>query len=46
MLFDLQLYVLDTWVKREAELSTDHQLVVSWIIWCGHCWTNLVNPNM
>ena len=28
---DLQLYVLDTRVKRGAELSTDHHLVVSWI---------------
>ena len=30
---DLQLYVLDTQVKRGAELSTDHHLVVSWIRW-------------
>lgn len=28
---DLQPYVLDTWVKKGAELSTDHHLVVSWI---------------
>ncbi|KAK3543175.1 hypothetical protein QTP70_012283 [Hemibagrus guttatus] len=28
---DLQPHVLDTWVKRGAELSTDHHLVVSWI---------------
>ncbi|KAK3512631.1 hypothetical protein QTP70_018762 [Hemibagrus guttatus] len=28
---DLQLHVLDTQVKRGAELSTDHHLVVSWI---------------
>ncbi|KAI3370784.1 hypothetical protein L3Q82_007324 [Scortum barcoo] len=27
------LYVLDTQVKRGAELSTDHHLVVSWIRW-------------
>ncbi|KAI3354782.1 hypothetical protein L3Q82_004525 [Scortum barcoo] len=26
-------YVLDTRVKRGAELSTDHHLVVSWIRW-------------
>uniref|UniRef100_A0A8C6MDN2 Endonuclease/exonuclease/phosphatase domain-containing protein n=1 Tax=Nothobranchius furzeri TaxID=105023 RepID=A0A8C6MDN2_NOTFU len=32
---DLQLYVLDTRVKRGAELSTDHHLVVSWIRWQG-----------
>ena len=32
---DLQLYVLDTQVKRGAELSTDHNLVVSWIRWQG-----------
>ncbi|KAI3373867.1 hypothetical protein L3Q82_021980, partial [Scortum barcoo] len=28
---DLRPYVLDTQVKRGAELSTDHHLVVSWI---------------
>jgi len=28
---DLRPYVLDTLVKRGAELSTDHHLVVSWI---------------
>ena len=32
---DLRPYVLDTQVKREAELSTDHHLVVSWIRWQG-----------
>jgi len=31
----LRLRVLDTRVKRGAELSTDHHLVVSWIRWCG-----------
>ena len=30
---DLWLCVLDTWVKRGAELSTDHHLVVSWFWW-------------
>ncbi|KAI3375764.1 hypothetical protein L3Q82_003730 [Scortum barcoo] len=30
---DLRPYVLDTLVKRGAELSTDHHLVVSWIRW-------------
>ncbi|KAI3366524.1 hypothetical protein L3Q82_000655 [Scortum barcoo] len=30
---DLRPYVLDTRVKRGAELSTDHHLVVSWIHW-------------
>ncbi|KAI3369743.1 hypothetical protein L3Q82_024414 [Scortum barcoo] len=30
---DLRPYVLDTRVKRGAELSTDHLLVVSWIRW-------------
>ena len=30
---DKRLYVLETWVKRGAELSTDHYLVVCWI----HC---------
>ncbi|KAI3375522.1 hypothetical protein L3Q82_003851 [Scortum barcoo] len=30
---DLWPYVLDTRVKRGAELSTDHHLVVSWIHW-------------
>ncbi|XP_033991643.1 solute carrier family 22 member 7-like [Trematomus bernacchii] len=32
---DLRLYVLDTRVKRGAELSTDHHLVVSWVEWRG-----------
>lgn len=32
---DLRLYVLDTRVKRGAELSSDHYLVVSWIRWRG-----------
>ena len=32
---DLRLYVLDTRVKRGAELSTDHHLVVSWLRWLG-----------
>ncbi|XP_054621698.1 uncharacterized protein vopp1b isoform X1 [Dunckerocampus dactyliophorus] len=32
---DLQPYVLDTRVKRGAELSTDHHLVVSWRRWWG-----------
>uniref|UniRef100_A0A671V1W2 Reverse transcriptase domain-containing protein n=1 Tax=Sparus aurata TaxID=8175 RepID=A0A671V1W2_SPAAU len=32
---DLRLYVLDTRVKRGAELSTDHHLVVSQICWQG-----------
>ncbi|KAI3358007.1 hypothetical protein L3Q82_003028 [Scortum barcoo] len=30
---DLRPYVLDTRVKRGAELSTDHHLVVSWLRW-------------
>ena len=25
----------DTWVKRGAELSTDHHLVVIWVSWKG-----------
>uniref|UniRef100_A0A3B5Q8Y2 Reverse transcriptase domain-containing protein n=1 Tax=Xiphophorus maculatus TaxID=8083 RepID=A0A3B5Q8Y2_XIPMA len=32
---DLRPYVLDTRVKRGAELSTDHYLVVSWLRWWG-----------
>jgi len=32
---DLRSHVLDTRVKRGAELSTDHHLVVSWIRWRG-----------
>lgn len=27
--FDLQPYVLDTWVKKRTELSNDHHLVAS-----------------
>ena len=30
VLSDLQPYVLDTWVKKRAELSTNQHLVVSW----------------
>uniref|UniRef100_A0A8C6M725 Endonuclease/exonuclease/phosphatase domain-containing protein n=1 Tax=Nothobranchius furzeri TaxID=105023 RepID=A0A8C6M725_NOTFU len=33
--FDLRPYVVDTRVKRGAELSTDHHLVGSWIRWQG-----------
>ncbi|TWW57328.1 hypothetical protein D4764_07G0000470 [Takifugu flavidus] len=32
---DLRPHVLDTWVKRGAELSTDHHLVVSYLRWWG-----------
>ncbi|TWW59961.1 R2 Retrovirus-related Pol polyprotein from type I retrotransposable element [Takifugu flavidus] len=32
---DLRPHVLDTQVKRGAELSTDHHLVVSWLRWWG-----------
>ncbi|KAK5915625.1 hypothetical protein CesoFtcFv8_001198 [Champsocephalus esox] len=32
---DLRPYVLDTRVKKGAELSTDHHLVVSWVEWRG-----------
>ncbi|TWW74560.1 hypothetical protein D4764_14G0005630 [Takifugu flavidus] len=32
---DLRPHVLDTWVKRGAELSTDQHLVVSWLRWWG-----------
>ena len=35
MSLDLQLHVLDTRVKRGAELPTDHHLLVSWIRWWG-----------
>jgi len=42
---DLRPHVLDTRVKRGAELSTDHHLKVSWIRWWGRL-TDLVNPNV
>nr|XP_049578940.1 vacuolar protein sorting-associated protein 4A isoform X1 [Syngnathus scovelli]XP_049578941.1 vacuolar protein sorting-associated protein 4A isoform X1 [Syngnathus scovelli]XP_049578942.1 vacuolar protein sorting-associated protein 4A isoform X1 [Syngnathus scovelli]XP_049578943.1 vacuolar protein sorting-associated protein 4A isoform X1 [Syngnathus scovelli]XP_049578944.1 vacuolar protein sorting-associated protein 4A isoform X1 [Syngnathus scovelli]XP_049578945.1 vacuolar protein sorting- len=32
---DLRPHVLDTRVKRGAELSTDHHLVVGWLRWWG-----------
>ena len=32
---DLRPNVLDTRVRRGAELSTDHHLVVSWLRWWG-----------
>ncbi|GAA6064832.1 receptor-type tyrosine-protein phosphatase F-like, partial [Tachysurus ichikawai] len=41
---DLRLYVLDTRVKRGAELSTDHHLVVSWIRWRGRKLDRLGRP--
>uniref|UniRef100_A0AAY5LCL8 Endonuclease/exonuclease/phosphatase domain-containing protein n=1 Tax=Esox lucius TaxID=8010 RepID=A0AAY5LCL8_ESOLU len=41
---DLRLYVLDTRVKRGAELSTDHDLVVSWIRWRGRKLDRLGRP--
>ncbi|KAI3367295.1 hypothetical protein L3Q82_008347 [Scortum barcoo] len=54
--FDLRPYVLDTWVKRGAELSTDHHLVVSWIFWQRRkldrpgrvrvCWERLAKPSV
>ncbi|KAK3514943.1 hypothetical protein QTP86_005100 [Hemibagrus guttatus] len=47
---DLRLHVLDTRVKRGAELSTDHHLVVSWIrlqTWqAPGCRTDLAGPNV
>lgn len=44
---DLRLYVLDTWVKREAEASTVHHLMASWIRGQGRegCQTDPENPN-
>ena len=53
----LRPYVLDTRVKRGAELSTDHHLVVSWIRWQGRkldrpkcimrvCWEHLAEPSV
>ncbi|XP_076588427.1 uncharacterized protein LOC143321733 [Chaetodon auriga] len=41
---DLRRYVLDKWVKRGAELSTDHHLVVSWIRWQERKWDRLGRP--
>lgn len=33
---DLHPTVLDIWVKKGAEMSTDYHLVMSWIRW--HLW--------
>lgn len=48
---DLQSYVLDTQIKRGAELSTNHQLVLSWSYRPGRpkpivrvCWECLAEP--
>ncbi|KAM9358371.1 uncharacterized protein ABDE67_003862 [Symphorus nematophorus] len=41
---DLRPYVLNTRVKRGAELSTDHHLVVSWIRWPGRKLDRLGRP--
>ncbi|KAK3535158.1 hypothetical protein QTP70_004812 [Hemibagrus guttatus] len=55
---DLRLHVLDTRVKRGAELSTDHHLVASWIrLWMPDrlgrpkrivrvCWKHLADPSV
>ena len=42
---ELWLHVLHTQVNTGAELSTDHDLVVSWIRWRGGCQIDLVDPN-
>lgn len=44
MASDLRPYVLDTQVKRGAELSTDYHLVVSWICWHGRKLYSLGRP--
>ncbi len=41
---DLRPYVLDTRVRRGAELSTDNHLVVSWIRWWGRKLDRLGRP--
>ncbi len=41
---DVRPYVLDIWVRRGAELSTDHHLVVSWIRWWGRKLDRLGRP--
>lgn len=41
---DLQVYVLDTWVKKGVELLTDHILAVSWIRW-GDVRQTPIDPN-
>ena len=51
---DLGPYVLDTRVKRGAELSADHHLVVSWMLHrLGRpkrvvrvCWERLAEPSV
>lgn len=43
---DLQPYVLDTQVKRRAELSPDHHLVISWIRWQRRMPDRLGNPSV
>ncbi|KAI3360415.1 hypothetical protein L3Q82_002250 [Scortum barcoo] len=45
---DLRPYVLDTRVKRGAELSTDHHLVVTQVGSAGRggSWTDLADPNV
>ncbi len=41
---DLRPYVLDTRMRRGAELSTDHHLVVSWSQWWGRKLDRLGRP--
>lgn len=43
---DLLSCVLDTWVERGVELSTDHHLEVSWILWRGKILTDWIDPNI
>ena len=45
MLTDLRSCVLDTRVKRGAELSTGHHLVVSCLAGGGRCRSDLADPN-
>ena len=42
---DLRPYVLDTQMKRGAELSTDLHLVVSWFCWWGRMPIRPGRPN-
>ncbi|TWW53113.1 R2 Retrovirus-related Pol polyprotein from type I retrotransposable element [Takifugu flavidus] len=42
---DLRPHVLDTQVKRGAERSTDHHLVVSWLRWWGRMPDRPGRPN-
>ena len=46
MLSDLRPDVLETWVKKRADLLTNHHLVGSWLWWLGRMPVDPTDPKM